>query len=517
MDWKIILKNDMTYEQRREVDEEVTKIVNSMEGVSWRIEDFGHTFGNAIFTNDDGYKISGKIPNINSVILRAGLAGPFKKRMVEDMFKPSFRSLDWFLEVITPIDNITHNKFGDSLTVYGTSGNEYNIELLSIKSSGCYEVTTEEGYHICIEIVQSKPVGDNLLGLTLGLLNDEESSSQIDGIQDYISGTAYVECFVCGIETEVEFKDNRYFTCNNCEADNYLENISFEPGFAATTSVQPFDGPLGTIDNLRDYHIAGEIFSDGNAVFTLANPQNFYLSVIGDTNRELNYLGEGIYINDKEFFSEDGYEIDIETFITDDYDIMRLIVANTDYDYDDLYEIMDFENLSGDLWSDNQGEYLDGNGNFTDEINVMFDISNLSEEEFIKAAIKEWNFDESEVLDLFDYEQDGVFWTKDEKKYELDNGEMVEINDEGITKNLSSKAVLPINMKWTDYLKKTSNEEAEDWESALKSFISDGKKLGIPLSVMELLKLAKEATTSQSEGFETLHRPTFSEEEEEDV
>jgi len=35
--------------------------------------------------------------------------------------------------------------------------------------------------------------------------------------------------------------------------------------------------------------------------------------------------------------------------------------------------------------------------------------------------------------------------------------------------------------------------------------------------VMELLKLAKEATTSQSEGFETLHRPTFSEEEEEDV
>jgi len=127
------------------------------------------------------------------------------------------------------------------------------------------------------------------------------------------------------------------------------------------------------------------------------------------------------------------------------------------------------------------------------------------------------NFTAEDILTYFEYiENDDDIWTRDGKYYKI-NGEVIEEVDESeITKNLSSKAVLPINMKWTDYLKKTSNE-VEDWESALKSFISDGKKLGIPLSVMELLKLAKEATTSQSEGFETLHRPTFSEEEEEDV
>ena len=83
-------------------------------------------------------------------------------------------------------------------------------------------------------------------------------------------------------------------------------------------------------------------------------------------------------------------------------------------------------------------------------------------------------------------------------------------------KYLSSKGTNGVNMKWVEYLKKSPTDE-EDWENSLKSIISEGKKLGVPLSVMELLKLAKEATTSQSEGFETLHRPTFDEEEEEDV
>tara|TARA_R110000803_G_scaffold109536_1_gene177941 strand:+ start:50 stop:271 length:222 start_codon:yes stop_codon:yes gene_type:complete len=71
-------------------------------------------------------------------------------------------------------------------------------------------------------------------------------------------------------------------------------------------------------------------------------------------------------------------------------------------------------------------------------------------------------------------------------------------------------------MKWTEYLKKSTPADSKDWESALKSFIEEGKKIGIPLSVMKILQLAKEVTTSQSEGFETLHRPTFSEEEEEE-
>ena len=160
------------------------------------------------------------------------------------------------------------------------------------------------------------------------------------------------------------------------------------------------------------------------------------------------------------------------------------------------------------------GSELYSEEGYSMDIETVYDYIG-DENEFIDFAGKYYDFEL--ILNNLEYEKDGEYWTKDGKIYELVNGEMTERDKDEITKNLSSKAVLPINMKWTDYLKKTSKTEAGDWESALKSFISDGKKLGIPLSVMELLKLAKEATTSQSEGFETLHRPTFSEEEEEDV
>ena len=47
-------------------------------------------------------------------------------------------------------------------------------------------------------------------------------------------------------------------------------------------------------------------------------------------------------------------------------------------------------------------------------------------------------------------------------------------------------------MTWEDYLKAISNEDIEDWEVALKAFTKKGKELGIPLSVIELLKKASE-------------------------
>jgi len=122
---------------------------------------------------------------------------------------------------------------------------------------------------------------------------------------------------------------------------------------------------------------------------------------------------------------------------------------------------------------------------------------------------------------------DGVYIPNREdgpERYEEDiaillaNGEVNDLDGRYMksAKSLSSSAGLGYNMKWVDYLKKSSSEDVIDWETALKSFISEGKKLGIPLSVMDILKLAKEVTTSQSEGFETLHKPTFGEEEEDD-
>ena len=47
-----------------------------------------------------------------------------------------------------------------------------------------------------------------------------------------------------------------------------------------------------------------------------------------------------------------------------------------------------------------------------------------------------------------------------------------------------------INMTWKEYLKSISNEDIDNWEIALKALTKKGKELGIPLSVIELLKKA---------------------------
>tara|TARA_R110001592_G_scaffold19887_6_gene81222 strand:+ start:845 stop:2203 length:1359 start_codon:yes stop_codon:yes gene_type:complete len=372
-----------------------------------------------------------------------------------DLLKPSIRSLDWFLDVTKNLDVRFE---GEYIYVEGQSGKTYTIESRRIKSSGCYEVETQEGYSMCIEIDDAKPVGDNVLALTMALLNDETAANYITGIDDYLSQSGEVECKICGTYEEIEFADNvGSWRCESCGVTSEIDQISFSPGFSAETNVLWAEGPDGTFD--PEYqHAEGDLFYQGNKLFTLWDPDNYQLFVDGDYELILDETDvEGIYESNGELYSEDGYGLDME-------EIKELIT--------------------------DESEFI----SFMNPYYVM-----------------------ESILNTLGYEKDGEYWTKDGQIYEQVDGEMIERDKDEITKNLSSKAVLPINMKWTDYLKKTSKTEAGDWESALKSFISDGKKLGIPLSVMELLKLAKEATTSQSEGFETLHRPTFSEEEEEDV
>jgi len=47
-------------------------------------------------------------------------------------------------------------------------------------------------------------------------------------------------------------------------------------------------------------------------------------------------------------------------------------------------------------------------------------------------------------------------------------------------------------LTWKEYLKSISKEDIEDWETALKAFTKKGKELGIPLSVIDLLRKALE-------------------------
>jgi len=70
-----------------------------------------------------------------------------------------------------------------------------------------------------------------------------------------------------------------------------------------------------------------------------------------------------------------------------------------------------------------------------------------------------------------------------------------------------------MNMNWNEYLKKSTDEDIEDWSSALKSFIKEGKKLGIPLNVMELLRKTEGALTF-GEGSGPEFNTTYGEDEE---
>ena len=47
---------------------------------------------------------------------------------------------------------------------------------------------------------------------------------------------------------------------------------------------------------------------------------------------------------------------------------------------------------------------------------------------------------------------------------------------------------------------KKSDTTREDWDSAIKSFIEEGKKLGVPLDIISLLKEAGAMTTSSSDA-----------------
>jgi len=47
-------------------------------------------------------------------------------------------------------------------------------------------------------------------------------------------------------------------------------------------------------------------------------------------------------------------------------------------------------------------------------------------------------------------------------------------------------------LKWEEQIKNVTGENINEWETALKILIKEGKKLGIPLTTIELLKKAIE-------------------------
>lgn len=69
-------------------------------------------------------------------------------------------------------------------------------------------------------------------------------------------------------------------------------------------------------------------------------------------------------------------------------------------------------------------------------------------------------------------------------------------------------------MKWKEFLKK-SDTTREDWDSAIKSFIDEGKKLGVPLDIISLLKEVGTMTTSSPDASKVIN-PTFGEDDDDE-
>jgi hypothetical protein len=66
-------------------------------------------------------------------------------------------------------------------------------------------------------------------------------------------------------------------------------------------------------------------------------------------------------------------------------------------------------------------------------------------------------------------------------------------------------------MKWEEFLKNPDTTR-KDWDSAIKSFIEEGRKLGVPLDIISLLKEVGTMTTTSSDASAVIN-PTFGEEE----
>jgi len=66
-------------------------------------------------------------------------------------------------------------------------------------------------------------------------------------------------------------------------------------------------------------------------------------------------------------------------------------------------------------------------------------------------------------------------------------------------------------MKWEEFLKNPDTTR-RDWDSAIKSFIEEGRKLGVPLDIISLLKEAGTMTTTSSDASAVIN-PTFGEED----
>jgi len=505
MTWKRLLKSYAREEKN------FIKLLNE-QGFTCQIYKYVGKDYSSLTEVKTGRQIASVIPP-----LRRTLETGQRKDELEKWIDTFTRSMEFVSSIVDSNSEIVWEK--NNVSVTGTSGKGYNIKTTEMQGDECYLVTTQkEDFKICIVLSEVLSAGDNLGGLILTLLDDKSSSEHIEGIYDYLNENTYIECPFDEEKIKVD-TESREGKCPNCQASYNIdiEDISFEPNFRVDSEfyVDPINTDKFRLGRLSHY------------------------SITYDKKSELFYTSSSFEV-DPHRYNSDWVKPDDWNFSEDVVTKQRGIafkvgeppffIAMNANPLVDVRFGMSEAKVFGDVTLYKDGMELTSRG----IAKIVKKETGYEGVKFIKTLFDflvdyphyYTGYKFPFILGFEETEHKNVFKTKFgtlEIILQPDNTHTVKNVANPDTyefyksqKNLSSIAILDNNMKWTEYLKKSSTDSMENWEIALKSFIEEGKKIGVPLSVMKILQLAKEATTSQSEGFETLHRPTFSEEEEEE-
>ena len=386
MGWQDILKYRPFEEAPTKEKGFKNTVLEAMKETNWEIDDLQYQrmddfSGLTFYHPPSEVKIVGHIRDIPSLSDENPWNGNrgFKSmpsvENVKEVLAPTLRSLDWMNKIIEQMGNKVEVETlpyagasaAGKINVTGT-GSTYSI-FSTRMNEGCYEVETEEGYNICIVDRSEKPMGDVMVSLILALANDEQTSREIEGIEEYLYGGSDEDCQICNNSMYVSWGEKEV-QCEECGLTYTVNRVSFQPSADVELEQESIFSPKGNRYNPYDI----EYMHDGwwrtdDYLFNLKTEETVFADSTGQAIVEHHsgvWFGEG----DSLLYDSDGDEMPL----------------------DEVWSTLDF----------NEGDFLD----------LVYRQSNIEP-------------DESEVAELLGYEattdanytKDGKYFTFDESDY----------------------------------------------------------------------------------------------------
>lgn len=350
MGWQDILKVD---DQARFKN----TVLEAMKETNWEIEDSYENFW--YFTNLTFYhslskvKITGYIRDIHSLSNEnpwdfsdnRGFKSMPSVENVKEVLAPTLRSLDWMLELIEQMGNKVEVETAGRIIVTGT-GSTYIIRSTQL-NDGCYVVQTEEGYDICIVDRSEKPMGDIMVSLILTLANDEQASSEIEGIEEYLYGGIDVDCQTCDNSMYVSWGDEEV-QCEECGLTYTVADVYFRPNADIELEQNTIVSPKGNRYDRYDI----EYMHDGwwRTEDYLFNAINHDTVFVDSTGEEIVEHHSGVWFGqgDSLLYNSDGDEMPLDevwNIINNEGNFLDLVYkeSNVEPDESEVAELLGYE------------------------------------------------------------------------------------------------------------------------------------------------------------------------------